>query len=741
MGGFFAEWLGAVGFVLASSGPYLLLGFVIAGLLKTLVPDAWIVRRIGGDDVRSVTIASLLGLPLPMCSCSVIPTATQLRRSGASKGATTSFLVSAPEIGVESVGVTWALMDPLMTLLRPIAAFFTAFVSGTLVNGLVRRGGAAPGEATSAGAPAAACCDHGHGHDHGDGDDHDGHRGGHAHERGDDHVHGHGHGHDHTPGAAAPPRGNVVRRALAYAFGPLLDDLAPWLVLGFALAGLIVVLVPDGFFGADALLSGWPAMFAMLLAGIPLYVCASASTPVAAALMAKGLDPGAALVLLLAGPATNVATILVVRDLLGREVLLAYLAAIAACSLAFGALANSLYPFLGLDPTAMRVGDAALSHGWIALAAGALVALLVLRSAAKQRVDLRFARALARWTRPLGFDPTRPAVRGAVALAALFGYALSGLSVVPPGETGFLVRYGAIVDTLEGPAHRWHLPWPFTRLETVPVGAERQRSYGFRAADAAPDDLGALDLVQARVEHERLAAEAEVLTRDEFLIAVGYTVRYRVADARTWRYGHEDPDALLGALAEAALRSAASRLAWRDVLHQASGALGREVEQRLAGRVRALGLGCEVVAVDVRAAAAPGRVQPVFRDVASAIQDATSHLNRTLEALTRERATSIETALSTVRRAEAEAIRSTAGAAGEAASITALGEVWRARPAATRYVLWLDQLERSLADKMLYVVLDAALRITTVGEPGATSPTPPPDIFAPPPASGQDHRE
>ena len=134
MGEFLIEWLRAMWMVLVESGPSLLVGFVIAGFFKVLVPANWVARKLGGDDVRSVASASILGVPVPLCSCSVIPTATQLRRSGASRGATTSFLISTPETGVDSIGATWALMDPLMTVVRPVAAFGTAFIAGIGVN-------------------------------------------------------------------------------------------------------------------------------------------------------------------------------------------------------------------------------------------------------------------------------------------------------------------------------------------------------------------------------------------------------------------------------------------------------------------------------------------------------------------------------------------------------------------------------------------------------------------------------
>ena len=155
--GYFAVMLTLV----AESAPYLLIGFALAGVLKAIVPEDKVYRHLGEDRFKSVTLASLFGIPLPLCSCSVLPVATSLRRSGASKGATTSFLISTPETGLDSIGITYALLDPIMTVARPLGAFATAMFTGSVVNVFVRRGwdgddGALPVEQG----------DHDHGHDH-----------------------------------------------------------------------------------------------------------------------------------------------------------------------------------------------------------------------------------------------------------------------------------------------------------------------------------------------------------------------------------------------------------------------------------------------------------------------------------------------------------------------------------------------------------------------------------------------
>ncbi len=322
-------WLEALWAVLSQSGPFLLVGFLIAGFLEVLVPRGWIQRHLGGRGLGPVGRAALVGAPVPLCSCSVLPTAAQLRREGASPGATTSFLIATPETGVDSVGITYALMDPMMTVARPLAAIATAVGAGLAVDAT---GQDPPLE------PVESCCEE----------------------------------HDH--GTQAPERGRLAR-AFTYAYGSLMADLAPWFVVGFALAAAITLAIPTDFFGGT-IPGGMPAMLLMLAAGIPLYVCATASTPIAAALMAKGLEPGPALVFLLAGPATNVATLGVVRGLLGGRNLWIYLGSIAGCSLLAGALVQLLYPWLGLEPRVFLADDHG-HQGPLPAICGAILGLLL----------------------------------------------------------------------------------------------------------------------------------------------------------------------------------------------------------------------------------------------------------------------------------------------------------------------------------------------------------------------------
>ncbi len=328
--------------ILVESAPYILFGFFAAGVLKALVPAAAVARHLGKKNAASVFKASLFGIPLPLCSCGVIPAAIGLRKQGASKGASAAFLVSVPETGVDSVAITWALLDPVMTVVRPVASFVTATVTGLMINLLPEDAN----KSTNSGNRKdenCGCAAAGKG----------------------DHV-----------SSTMPPLGQRLRNGLSYAFGDLLGDIGRWLLLGIGIAGIIAYFVPETFFTRyfeNEMLS----LLIMLVVGIPLYICASASTPVAAALVLKGLSPGAALVFLLAGPATNAATITVVTRYFGKAATAVYLGSIAFCSLALGWLTNRFYVWSGLDITrwVSEIGDAADSPLMIVFA---VVLLLLL---------------------------------------------------------------------------------------------------------------------------------------------------------------------------------------------------------------------------------------------------------------------------------------------------------------------------------------------------------------------------
>lgn len=308
--------------VLTLSAPLMLFGFLVAGLLKALVPDDFIARHLGKDSGANLFKAALFGVPIPLCSCGVLPAAAGLRKQGASKGATTAFLISTPETGVDSIAVSWALLDPLMALLRPLSAFITALITGQLVRMFDPDPpyGAEPALQPQVHAQSSCCggsCDH------------------------------------HTVGDQ--PLAARIKGGIRFAFGELFVDIASWFFIGTLLAGLISTFV------STDIMEQWlgnplVAMLAMLVIATPLYVCATASTPIAAALVLKGLNPGAALVFLLVGPATNAAALAVIGKILGKRSMLIYLAGILICSVALGIGVDALYSLSDMT-TQWKIGS------------------------------------------------------------------------------------------------------------------------------------------------------------------------------------------------------------------------------------------------------------------------------------------------------------------------------------------------------------------------------------------------
>jgi len=288
---FFSELL----FILTEMAPYLLLGFFFAGLLHLLFPKDKVRKYMGVDKWYAPFNAALLGVPLPLCSCGVIPTGISFFKHGASKGSTVSFFISTPQTGVDSILVTYSMLGLPFAVIRPIVAFLTGVIGGIVTD--------KTDKSDSVNVPFSI-----------------------ANER-------------------SVPKGFFakIREMLRYAYVEFLQDIANWLVIGLVIAALISVVVPDDFF-SGTIGNEYLSMVIILLASIPVYICATASVPIAAILMLKGLSPGAALVLLMAGPATNAATIAIIGKVMGRKALFSYLGSIITGAMLFGIIINNVLP-------------------------------------------------------------------------------------------------------------------------------------------------------------------------------------------------------------------------------------------------------------------------------------------------------------------------------------------------------------------------------------------------------------
>ena len=343
----------------AEMAPYLRVGFFIAGLLRVFVPRSMYSKHLAPRNMKSVVKAAAIGIPLPLCSCGVIPTAVGLRKEGASHGACTSFLIATPQTGVDSIAATYSLMGLPFAIVRPIAALFTAMFGGWLVNRYAREDETLSAEKAMTGEHDHCDCGHEHEHDHCD----------------CEHDHDHGHcdcGHHHREGHSESFAGRM-KEALDYAFVDMMQDVGKWLVIGLLIAALITVAVPNEWLAAlheYKLLN----MLIVLAVAIPMYICATGSIPIAVSLMAKGLTPGAALVLLMAGPAVNSASILVIGKVFGKRTLWLYVLSIIVGAILFGLGIDYLLPQDWFAVSANFAEAAHCAHGlsvmdwiWIAI--------------------------------------------------------------------------------------------------------------------------------------------------------------------------------------------------------------------------------------------------------------------------------------------------------------------------------------------------------------------------------------
>lgn len=329
--------------VALDAAPWLVLGLLAAGLVHAFLPEARLRGWFGGNGAGSVARAAVAGVPLPLCSCGAIPTALSLHRAGAGRGPTTAFLVSTPGVGVDSMALTYALLGPVMLVGRVFGAFATAVATGLLVGRVVSAGDSrAP--ATEPAEADAGCCGSASA--------------------------------DAACCGSAAPDGNLLRlvRGVRYAFTQLLDDISLWLLVGLLVAGLFMALLPPETLSVVG--SGILPMLLMAVIGVPMYICATAATPVAAGLLFAGVSPGTVVVFLLAGPVTSLATLGALRREMGTRAMLVYLAVVAGGAVAVGLSLDGIVASAGLTVAGGASAQQAVLPEWLQWLA--LTGLLVL---------------------------------------------------------------------------------------------------------------------------------------------------------------------------------------------------------------------------------------------------------------------------------------------------------------------------------------------------------------------------
>ncbi len=329
--------------LLLEASVYILFGMLVGGLLKVFLNPSFVADHLGKGKFSSVIKAALFGIPIPLCSCGVLPAAASLKRQGANNGATTAFLISTPESGVDSMAITYALLDPIMTVARPVSAFITAVAAGITENLLHTQKEEDWEKVIDRSCPIDNCCD----------------------------------GNDCSPEEHARHHsfGEKIWSGLKFAVDDLWGDLAGWFFAGLLLAGVISAIIPQELM-VQYLGGGLHSMLIMLIVGIPMYICATASTPVAAALILKGVSPGAALVFLLVGPATNVTSLSVLFGLLGKRATAIYLIMLSLCAVLSGLVVDMIYNNLGVSAIVIAGQAGEVIPYWLQFV-GALIVILL----------------------------------------------------------------------------------------------------------------------------------------------------------------------------------------------------------------------------------------------------------------------------------------------------------------------------------------------------------------------------
>ena len=262
---------------------FLLIGFLLAGILHVFVTDNFIKRNLSGNSIANIIKATLIGIPLPLCSCGVIPVAMSFYKKGSSKSSVTSFLISTPQTGVDSLMVTYSMLGPIFMLVRPATSLLAGVFGGILVK--------------------LFDCD------------------------------------INTEDIECKHAKRSFKDIFSYGFITLPQDIAKPLLMGIILASTISIFLPESIL-TNNFSGGIFELFTVLLVSVPLYVCATASIPIAVALLAKGLSAGSALVFLMAGPVTNMATITTIYNLLGKRVAIIYLFSVTSIALLCGYFIN-----------------------------------------------------------------------------------------------------------------------------------------------------------------------------------------------------------------------------------------------------------------------------------------------------------------------------------------------------------------------------------------------------------------
>ena len=575
--------------------PYFIFGLAVAGVLYVLISQRTVIRLMGREGLASVTTAAAFGLPLPICSCGVIPITATLRKKGASRSACMSFLITTPETGMDSILVTWGLMGPIMAIVRPIGAFFSALVAGICSIAMIR-GPDKVHEQTEE--------EHHHHHHH--------------------HDHDHSHDYDDDPAVVglgglmssikvssfkvwnkfinwthiaewnrpmldrgalalptreipdAVPLSQVGKRMFTFAFIEMADDILFALVIGVLLSGVVMVLVPDNI--AEYGLYGWRMYLVMLIAGVPLYMCASASTPIAAALVAKGFSPGSALVFLMTGPATNTATIIVLLNQFGLRFVSIYIGSIVFGAVVTGVALDLMLIYFGWEIALNLEGSGSGFVGFLEWSGATVLMILIIwrfwkGAAASGYHDLMgninsmvlSISGLAKDARMREIFTLKSKLVQVGVPLILVAYIATGFTAVPIGYLGYGKLFGEVRWPALAPGLHYAPPAPFGAIDIRPHTIQHRLVVGLKESlnlenNTLTNGTGNSDTSKASQWHPKgdtltqKTSLAEYLTGDESLLRILVSVHYTISNPYIFYYRYKSREDILAHYVQASMR-------------------------------------------------------------------------------------------------------------------------------------------------------------------------------------------
>ena len=706
--------------------PMLLLGLFLSGLIHVFISPRAVLRWLKDDSLKSVSTSAAVGVPIPLCSCSVVPVVAEMRRKGASRSSCMSFLITAPETGADSILVTNAFFGPIVAIIRPVISFLTAVVAGIFCIGLIR-----DDQDQKKGGDAPTC---GHGHDH-------------------DHDHSHAHHKSLVPGsddcyvspsilkkltlnwlkgitniaskwrmatwvkpdfyrekintestASQESSGHeheldfkkIIKHIFRYGFVEVADDILFSLLVGLFLGALLFLVIPSDLMGHEY--ARWISYPIMILVGIPLYICASATTPVAAALMARGFSPGAALIFLMTGPATNTATIAIIAGQFGKRFTTIYISVVIVVTAILGIIIDALLLYSGITiPVHLNASDSptiqALQWGGTIL----LVALIIWRFRAgafrtgHQDLLSNLRPWLTGWNKRWQLLTRNRPVTGMFSIKTPMGVALyiimficfltSGFTVVPPGHMGYGRLFGKVYWKDLPPGLHYLAPRPFAQIDKWPVREVKS--------------------IMAQNSYEYVSGDLNLLT-------LSISMQYRVKDPYIYYYQTTNPQQILQDVMRNHLRQFVSARSFDKLINIHRTELEKHMKDLFSFdhhlQANPLLRSIELIKINLLNLSPVAEAMPAFREVSSAQEDRERIIINAQRFMVSLVPRAHGNAFYETEQAKGASFRKMITAKAEAQALSSVSDAMKTAPNVLRNMLWREKLETALTDNSKIII-------------------------------------